>query len=1065
MRKSPQLWLVMLLLLCTSFLYGQEKLITGTVLDEEGRPVIGASVSVKGTSKGTQTDPNGTFRINAKKGDVLQVSSVGYSRTEATVGDGNTISLSIRKTTVELTEVVVAMDIRRNPRELGYSVQKVNGSEIKESQRENFLNSLQGRVAGLTINPTAGLAGASSSIVLRGFNSMALDNQPLFVIDGVITDNQTINQGSQSGAGLGLVETSARNVNETSNRQGDYTNRIADINPNDIESITVLKGPEATALYGSQASSGAIIITTKKGKPGGKLVLNYDNAFRLSELTRFPKVQTTFGNGQNGVSTQEFRYFGPRYPDGTQIYDNIENFFQTAFSQTHNLSAEFGLKNSSFRVSGSLLDQTGTVPNNSYNRYNLRITNTTKIGKYIDISPSIAYTKSNNTKPLRGQNGYMLNLLIWPANFDVRNWQTESGDKALLFAAAPNSENDNPFFSAYRNRAKDETDRYIATLGVNINPFKWLSISGRFGYDTYRSEGYSFYHPLSYIIGRGLGGSQDTYFRNYFGYNHTITATAKKKFGNFNTRMMLGTMWQDYKTEMYSVYGTNLVDSVNSAGKMVKNNVVVTEDQLAQLVGDSNSTRFTSRLRLNNARKGLYNYSISRQVAYFGEVSVSYKDLIFLTYTHRFETSSIFPKDFRNYNYPAGSVSVIMSDLIPGLNKTGWLDYWKLRGSLASTARSSAPYRNQSVFNPAVSSGGGYAYGFDNNNYFLEPEIQKTYEVGTEARLFDNRVNFDITYYNTLCEKQIFEGFRASYGTGYVLNTLNIGTTRNTGVEISLGATPVQTREFVWDTRLNFNKMWNKVLELPANVSEVYLSDTWPYLNARGGLVVGGPTTSITAFGYQRNNNGQILIDPANGLPLSDGLFKVRGDRNPDFTLGWFNNLRYKNWRFSFLWDTKVGGDVFNATEQYLTIWGKSVRTLDRETPRIIRGVLKDGKENTATPTANNIVVTPAYNTNYYQSTNMPDEAFLEKNVNWFRLREVSLGYNFTGAKLKQLRYFKSLGAFVTCTDLLLFSNYSGPDPAVSSNSAGTRGVGGWGFDYGNAGAPISVNFGIRAGF
>ena len=194
------------------------------------------------------------------------------------------------------------------------------------------------------------------------------------------------------------------------------------------------------------------------------------------------------------------------------------------------------------------------------------------------------------------------------------------------------------------------------------------------------------------------------------------------------------------------------------------------------------------------------------------------------------------------------------------------------------------------------------------------------------------------------------------------------------------------------------------------------------------------------------------------------GFSKFGGDRNPDFTLGWLNNLRYKNWRMNFLWDLKVGGDIFNATEQYLTIWGKSLRTLDRETPRVIEGVLKNGKENTD-PTANNIVVIPAYNSAYYGSTNMPDEVFVEHDVNWFRLREVSLNYSFPSKSLRNLKYFKSLGAFVTCNDLVLFTNYSGADPSVSANGAGTRGVGGWGFDYGNAGAPVSINFGFRAGF
>jgi TonB-linked SusC/RagA family outer membrane protein len=894
---------------------------------------------------------------------------------------------------------------------------------------------------------------------------MALDNQPLFVIDGVIADNNAINQTSNSNSGLGLVENSSRAIDQTSNRSNDYSNRMSDINPNDIETITVLKGPEATALYGSQASSGAIIITTKKGKANGKLLIGYDDAFRFQFINRVPQVQNTYSNGNNGVTTSEFKYFGPKYAPGTQLYDNIDNFFKTGFSQTHNLSAEFGKKNVSFRVSGSLLDEAGVIPQNKFNRYNIRLTNSTKINKYIEITPSIAYIRSTNQKAMKGVNGYMLNLLIWPANFDVRNWENETGGKNLIFNSAANGELDNPFFSVNNNRSRDETDRYIATMGININPFSWLTVSGRFGYDTYRSEGYSFFHPLSFILTKGTGGSMDNYFRDFHGYNHTITATAKKKMGKFTGRILVGTMWQDYKTEMYSVYGTNLVDSVNTAGQMVKNNVVITQDVLAAMIGDSNATRVTSRQRLNNARKGLPNYSISRQNAYFGEASISYNDVIFLTYSHRFETSSIFPKDFRDYNYPSGSLSIILSDLIPGLKKVPFLDYWKLRTSLASTARSSSPYRNQSVFNVVTSSGGGYAYGFDNNNFYLEPEIQKTYEVGTEARFLNNKLSLDVTYYNTLCEKQIAEGFRASYGTGFVLNTLNVGTTRNQGVEVSIGATPVQKQDFSWNIRFNFNKMWNKVIGLPSNVPEFYISDTWVYLNARGGLVPGGPTTSITSYGYQRNTRGDILIDPANGLPLTDGAFKYHGDRNPDFTLGTLNSFRYKNWTLNFLWDLKVGGDIFNATDMYLTLNGKSLRTLDRETTRVVTGVLKDGKENSANPTINTIVVNPNYSSAYYGASNMPEEAYIEHDVNWLRLRDITLTYTLPATKLRKLSYVKSLGFFVTGNDLILITNYTGPDPAVSGTPAGTRGVGGWGFDYGNLGAPISVNVGLRATF
>lgn len=1069
MRKMLRLFLAfsLMLLLLPQAMQAQERTITGTIVSEDNKtPLAGVTVRVKGTRKITQTDANGKFSVKVNPGEVLLITYVGYTTTEVKPGDGSTVGVSLKTADNTMGEVVVtAMDIKRNARELGYSVQKVSGAEVAETQRENFLNGLGGRVAGLTLNPTSGQAGASTQIVLRGFNSMALDNQPLFVIDGVIMDNSSINE-SGGGASLGLVENSTRNVNQTANRNSDYSNRMADINPNDIETITVLKGPEATALYGSQASSGAIVITTKKGKTDGKFSVNYDNSFRMSKLTRFPEYSTNWSPGTNGVEENTFTYFGPAHPANTKKYDNVGNFFQTAFTQNHNITAEYGKKNTSFRFSGSFLDQEGIVPENAFKRYTLRLSNSTKIGKYIEITPAITYIHSTNDKPKRGAGGYLLNLMIWPVTDDVRDYVDNDGRKRLLYSLSPNSEIDNPFFNVKFNRGYDQTDRYIATFSININPTKWLSLAGRFGYDQFKTDGWSFFHPLSSVLGRGIGGQQDNYYRRFNGYNHTLTATVKKSVGKLNFRFMGGSTWLDNKTQMYSVLGTGIVDSINVQNQMIKDQAVVTQDQINQWMGDSSRTKVSLRQRLNRGLLppgGLYNYSLIRQLAFFGEFSMNYKNLAFFTYSHRFETSSIFPKDYRNYNYPAGSLSFIVSDMIPSLKKNSILNYMKLRTSLASTARSSSPYANQSVFSNVTSSGGGFAYGFTNNNLFLEPEIQSTYEMGTEMRLFNSKLGFDLTYYKTTNKKQIAEGFRASYGTGFVLNTLNVGSTENKGLEISIDYSPIVRKNFNWNMRFNFNRMRNKVLSLPANVPEFYISDTWTYGFARGGLVTGGPTTAITSYGYARNTAGDILINPANGLPVVDANFKVRGDRNPDFTLGWVNNFKYKGWALNFVWDLKVGGDIFNATDMYLTLQGVGKRTDDRYTPRIVNGVLNDGLQNSATPTKNTIVIIPAYNQTYY--TTMPEEEFIQKDVNWFRMRDITLRYTFPERVIRKLGFVKTAGLFITANDLILMTNYNGADPVVNGNTSGTRGVGGWGFDYGNIPAPVSVNFGIRAGF
>ena len=447
-------------------------------------------------------------------------------------------------------------------------------------------------------------------------------------------------------------------------------------------------------------------------------------------------------------------------------------------------------------------------------------------------------------------------------------------------------------------------------------------------------------------------------------------------------------------------------------------------------------------------------------MAYFGEVAFSYKNYLFLNYTHRFEQASTLSPGLRNYDYPGVSVSMILSDMIPSIKKGGFVNYWKVRTSRATTARLNSPYSTQSVFVDNLGSGGGYSWGFTNSNPFVEPEKQKTYELGTEFRLFNNRFTVDFTYYNTLNEGQIIENFRLSYGTGFVLNTQNAGSTRNKGLEMVVNYGVIKKKDFSWDMTFNFNRMRNKVEVLPKSTSEYYIADTWLYGAARGGIMRGGPTTTITGNSYQRNTAGQILIDPATGLPLKNTTYSIIGDRNPDFTCGWTNNIRFKRLKLSMLWDSKVGGDVFNGTNLFMTLNGISMKTADRYTPRVVAGVLKNGLENTATPTINTISVIPAFNNTYY--TNMPEEEFIERDVNFFRLRDITLSYTF---KKDLIKGFKNLSAFVTGNDLILLTNYSGADPSVNGNTAGGRGVGAFGFDYGTLAAPMQLNVGIRASF
>jgi TonB-linked SusC/RagA family outer membrane protein len=1050
MRKIVSMMKVVVLLLFIFSLpsYGQSQTTSGIVQDADKKmPLAGVTVKVIGTNTVTQTNENGVFTIKAVKGQILAISYIGFGSQKVSV-TGSRLSVSLKGEAVELADVVVAMDLKRKPRELGYSAPTVKGTEIKETQRENFVNSLQGRVAGITVTPTSGTAGASSGIVLRGFNTLSGNNQPLFIVDGIIIDNQTVNENSQGGTGIGLAS-------DLPNRNNDYTNRIADINPNDIETVTVLKGPEATALYGSQASSGAIVITTKKAKAtGGKILVSYDDNFRMQKITRFVKTEDNYSPGLNGVpivppasGSTSFQAFGPSYSSDTKRYDNIHDFFKTGFSQTHNLGLEFGKKDFGFRFSGQYFTDQGVVPYNSYTKYNFKLSNNTKIGKYIDISPSIAFTNADNIKPLKGISGYLLDLYAWPVNNDIQNYQDPKGNKQLIYTTAFNSEYDNPIWSAKNNKTGDKTNRIISTLGININPFPWLTVSGRFGYDTYKTDGYLFTHPESYLLVASTGGSLDNYYRTYKGYNHTVTATVRKNIGNWTTRLLVGTMWQDLETEQFGIVGTHLIDSTST---------------------DSSNTLPSTRTRLLRNVYGLPNVSILREMAYFGEVSIGFKNVVFLTYSHRFEKASPIPTKNNNYHYPGASLSIILSDIFPGIKSGDIINYAKLRGSLASTARLNDPYSNQAVFvnNQFSSVIPSYSYGYTNANPDLSPEKQQTYEIGTELQMFNKRVSFEASYYNTLCLNQISQGYRASYATGFILNTGNVSSLRNQGVEISLDVSPIKKKDFDWNIRFNFNHMWSKVLTLPAAIgllNDYYNSDTYLSGNVRGGLVRGHSTGTITGFGYQRNSAGQILINPATGLALVDQNNYVRGDRTPAFTLGTLNILHYKNWSLSFLWDLKVGGDIYNGTDYFLTTLGRSVRTSNRTTQIVVQGVLNDGFQNSSNPTKNTVVINPYYFSSYY--TGLPDEEFIQHNVNWFRLRDVSLSYVLPEKTIRKMGSLKSMSVFMTASDLVLFTNYQGADPAVNANNPGTNGVGAYGFDYGSTPTPMGLSFGLRANF
>jgi outer membrane receptor protein involved in Fe transport len=427
------------------------------------------------------------------------------------------------------------------------------------------------------------------------------------------------------------------------------------------------------------------------------------------------------------------------------------------------------------------------------------------------------------------------------------------------------------------------------------------------------------------------------------------------------------------------------------------------------------------------------------------------------------------PVNANSFFYPSLSASYVFTDALPWTKK--FFGSGKLRGAVAEVGRDAPPYSYAAALGSVTTTGGGYSYGFYGPNPNLKPEFAKSSEFGGEFGWLNDRLGLDVTMYRKRTENQIVQNIRESYGTGFILFNLNGATTENHGLEATLRATPVLKTHFSWDFTANFTRARGQTVSLPNGLPESYNSDTWLYGNVRAGTEPGLSTMSLTGLFYARNKDCQLLIDPTSGLPIRTTLFAdakcvdshgntvVQGyDRQPNFTVGLQNNLRYKNWGLEFLFDIRKGGDVFNATEHFLTTRGLSTETLDRNTPRIVQGVLRDGKENTANPTPNSIVVVPSLNTNYY--TGMSEELFIERNINWLRLRDVSLSYD-----LPQMKYARSASLFVTATDLLMWTNYKGLDPIADGTDAASGGSGGIGIDYANFPIPRAINVGLRVGF
>lgn len=1030
MRKILRLLIATLLLLPCQYLSAQQRTVSGTITGADNTPLVGVTVQNKTTKQTALTNAAGFFTIAAESGQTLVVTYVGFTTQEVKVGDGKIVNVKLQSSDKQMGEVVVtAYGISRAKKSLGYSTPTVTGEDVTNTQRESFIGGLSGRVPGLLVNATSGNPGASTQIILRGIVSIGGDNSPLIVVDGLPIDNSIMSGGEL--------------VGNRPNRDQDFSNRALDINPADIESYTILKGAEATALYGNLGASGAIIITTKKAK-AGRGTVSYNNSFRIEKQVNFPEVQQKYSQGvSNGVYSGATRnYFGPAYPDSMPIYDNIHNFFKTGFAQKHNLAMEGGTAGLTYRWANEFSDNEGTIPNTKYTRFSSRLTGTAEISPILSVTSSFNYLNISNTKANKGDRGYLMALLSFPSRYDVRNYQDEFGNR-VLNTSTIYGETDNPFWDVYKNLNEDKTNRFLANTTVTLKPAKWLRIAGTFGADISSTNGILVYHSQSYkgsgSAGTPTGGRIEVYEQVARILNGSLTATATHKYGDFNNTYIIGGNFNDYN------YNTNA--------------------QLGEKMYDPNF--YSINNTLNTTQRTKLSINRFRGMGAFAQAVLGYKSLLYLTLTGRMDGASRLMPLTPHFFYPAASMAFNFTDL-DAFKTLNWLSYGKVRASFSYSGKEPRfSYATLSRLQPQSSSGGGFAYDITNGgNDKLKPEYSQNFETGIELQFFNNRLGVDFTWYRTQSIDQIIRP-RLSYGTGYVLKIMNGGDVLNKGTELQITGTPIRNKNFNWDIVANFATNRGKVLKVAEELPEYYESDTWVQNGVRSAVYPGSSTGSLGGWVYDRNEKGDLLISATNGLPLlknSTDFYPI-ADRTPDALVGITNKLSYKGFYLSFLFDMRFGGDVYNATQYTLYTTGLSMKTLDRETPRVVKGVLKDGLENTANPTVNTIAVTPYYNSAFYTSTTngIAPEAFVEKDVNAVRLRDVTLQYNFSQKTLGRIKFIKDLGVFVTATDVFLITNYSGIDPDSNATNPTTGGLGGYGIDFGNMGRPLGVNFGLRA--
>ena len=1022
-----------------------QNVVTGTVEDADG-PLIGASVLVKGTTVGTITDFDGNYSIEAKIGNELEFSYMGYTAQTIKV-TGNTINVTMSENTEVLSEVVVtAMGIKRDRKALGYEVGEIKGDELTIAKEVNVANSMAGRVAGLVVQETAGGNSGSTRVVLRGATEITGNNQPLYVVDGVPMDNTGYGEaGTEGGYDLG--------------------DGISSINPDDIESMSVLKGPAAAALYGSRASHGVILITTKKANTGdAKWGVEYNGTIMFdSQLSKWDNVQQVYGMGSDGMYNVDAvsntnKSWGPKADEGLMLtyYDGVErpflivpnntaHFFELGMTATNTAVISMNTGKTGIRFTYTDLRNKDILPNSNMSRNSLNLRANTSLGP-VDLDFHVNYVHEAVTnRPALGDDKSNVgkNLMTLSTTYDqawLKNYQNELGEYQNWNGMDPY--NVNPYWDIYKNKNQSYKDLLRMNGKIVYNIIPQLKIQATVGAELNRFSFSDFKYPTT--PGYEAGRLQNTYWNNRM-INAEFLGIYNDSWGDFDFTATVGA----------NVYDVNNRTVVNTGTDMTVREVVSMNSFEEQSVEESAYRK--------------------RIVSVFGAVNVGWRHMLYLDATVRGDKSSTLAPGKNIYVYPSVSGSWVFSELIKSNRKV--LPYGKLRLSWAEVGSDTDPYQLTLRYTKSQFGYAGYSIGSIYGNLVpnadLRPTRTRSIETGFETKWCNQRISLDFTFYHQNSRDQII-AMATSPASGYEYRLINAGDILNQGFEITFGARLVQTKDFSWDLNLNWSKNINRVLKLTEGTTELELAKaTWcnVYVAAREGEEYG----AICGPALARNEDGRVIVDAKTGLPTFTSENKVLGNAQWDWTGGLSTTLRYKMVTLSALFDVKVGADLFSMSERSAFETGKALQTLEgraewyaSEEARKAAGVttgwvatggyLVDGviDNGDGTYRENDIYINPE--DYWYEVSRKSPELFIYDN-SYIKCRELTLTLDFPKEWLDKKGVVKHVGiSFVARNPFIIWKNIKDIDPDAQYNTSGL------GLEYGSLPSRRSygMNFNIK---